>query len=197
MAQTKCIYRSVALEQGEIFSLPPGAELLYVSDPASIISSCDVDLPTTELQCYMFQALSDGKHFGNSTDFGIARIILDDIEVYIDPSQALLGGFYPTAVTQIANTIWNTFQSSPYSALLAAVQVGVNVWNDGDQFGIILKIPNIFTKIQIMIVDFNNYNLVSNNPPDNSIVYSIGVPVDCDITSSWTGSQAVVTRGTL
>jgi len=52
MAATSCIYKSVTMSAGETFVLPPGAELVSVSDIAALTSSCPEEFPTEELKCY-------------------------------------------------------------------------------------------------------------------------------------------------
>lgn len=53
MAGTTTIYKSVTLEPGEQFTLPPNSELIGASAPEQLDSTCD--LPTLEeLGCYAF-----------------------------------------------------------------------------------------------------------------------------------------------
>lgn len=52
MAATSCIYKSVIMGPGETFVLPPGAELVSVSDIGALTSSCPDEFPTEELKCY-------------------------------------------------------------------------------------------------------------------------------------------------
>lgn len=49
--ETNCIYRSITLTAGETFVLPPGAEVISVSDSAAVSSSCG-ELPVAETKCY-------------------------------------------------------------------------------------------------------------------------------------------------
>lgn len=49
---TTCIIRSVTLQPNEEFILPPGAELISVSDIGNITTTCNVD-NLEELQCYV------------------------------------------------------------------------------------------------------------------------------------------------
>jgi hypothetical protein len=51
-AETPCIYKSVTMSAGETFVLPPGAEIISVSDLGAITNSCPDPLPTEELSCY-------------------------------------------------------------------------------------------------------------------------------------------------
>jgi len=54
MATTSCIYQSVTLQPGEIFTLPPGAEVVSITDLASITSEDDcLDTSNLEaLECF-------------------------------------------------------------------------------------------------------------------------------------------------
>lgn len=47
-----CKYKSVTMTAGEVFVLPPGAEIISVSDLSAVTSSCPDPLPTEELSCY-------------------------------------------------------------------------------------------------------------------------------------------------
>lgn len=51
-ATTPCIYKSVTLQAGETFVLPPGAELISASSATAITSSCGDDIPVEETKCY-------------------------------------------------------------------------------------------------------------------------------------------------
>lgn len=60
---TTCIYKSVTLQQGETFVLPPGAELIGSTNESAITSSCDEEFDLEEIQCYTIQvqeSISDG-----------------------------------------------------------------------------------------------------------------------------------------
>ena len=54
MAIVNCIYRAVTLQAGESFVLPPGAELLGVSDIGNITSTCNTD-NLEEALCYTME----------------------------------------------------------------------------------------------------------------------------------------------
>lgn len=63
MAGTTCIYKSVTLQAGETFVIPPGGELIAASNTGSITSSCDEEFNLEETQCYTIQiqeSISDG-----------------------------------------------------------------------------------------------------------------------------------------
>lgn len=47
-----CIYKTVTLQAGEKFVLPPGAEIVSVSDTGAVESDCTADLPEAEMKCY-------------------------------------------------------------------------------------------------------------------------------------------------
>lgn len=51
---SNCIYKSVDMVAGEVFILPPGAEVIGVTND-SVTSSCGNDLPTVELACFYMQ----------------------------------------------------------------------------------------------------------------------------------------------
>lgn len=48
----KCIYKTIVLSAGETFVLPPGAEVVSVSNSSAISSSCPGDLPEVAIKCY-------------------------------------------------------------------------------------------------------------------------------------------------
>ena len=50
MATTKVIYKSITLQPGEPFTLPPGAVLVSADSPEDLESNCDQELE--ELACY-------------------------------------------------------------------------------------------------------------------------------------------------
>ena len=52
MASQNCIYKAVTMKAGEVFVLPPGAELISVTDANAVTSSCSDNLPEAELKCY-------------------------------------------------------------------------------------------------------------------------------------------------
>lgn len=54
MAGTTCIYKSVTLQAGETFVIPPGGELIGASNETAIVSSCDEEFNLEEIQCYGF-----------------------------------------------------------------------------------------------------------------------------------------------
>ncbi len=51
-ASSPCIYKSVTMAAGETFVLPPGAEIISVSDLGAITNSCPDPFPVEELKCY-------------------------------------------------------------------------------------------------------------------------------------------------
>lgn len=58
--QDNCIIKTITLSTGEVFVLPPGAEVVYVSDTNAVTSSCEEDLPTEDLLCYQLSwAITD------------------------------------------------------------------------------------------------------------------------------------------
>lgn len=67
MAVQNCIYKSVVLSAGETFVLPPGAEIITVSNLAAITSSCDDDLPQEELKCYRISWVTNIDPNGSKT----------------------------------------------------------------------------------------------------------------------------------
>lgn len=121
MASTKTIYKSVTLQPGEPFTLPPGAVLISAESPDDISSTCDIDLE--ELACYTFvfgNAASDGnnsqlfesetagksnvKVIGisvNGTDylFSSPQLSRDDDGRYLDPD--LINAINSTAAGQV------------------------------------------------------------------------------------------------
>jgi hypothetical protein len=55
---TNCIYRSVSLQVGESFTLPPGAEIVSATDLNSITSTCPLPDNLEALECYIFVLLA-------------------------------------------------------------------------------------------------------------------------------------------
>lgn len=132
MATTTTIYKSVLLQPGEQFTLPPGAELISASDTDSISSTCDIS-NLQGLNCYTFvfgNAGSDGndsqlfesetagesnvKAIGisvNGTDylFSSPQLSRDDDGRYLDPD--LINAINSTAAGQVLlNAIYGYWQ---------------------------------------------------------------------------------------
>lgn len=122
MATTTTIYKSVLLQPGEQFTLPPGAELISATDTDSITSTCDIS-DLQGLNCYTFvfgNAGTDGdqsqlfesetpdksnvKIIGISVDgidylFNSAQYSQDDDGRYLDPD--LINAINGTAAGQV------------------------------------------------------------------------------------------------
>lgn len=62
MATTNTLYKSINLESGEQFTLPPGAELISATNIAELESTCNLGT-LEDLNCYAFV-------FGNAEDDG-------------------------------------------------------------------------------------------------------------------------------
>ena len=73
-----CIIKSVTLFPGEVFTLPPGANVLFVDDPSIITSEC-TEIPTTPTECYVVMV--------NSSYDG------DGETEYLEPGKSLITGF--------------------------------------------------------------------------------------------------------
>ena len=55
---TNCIYRSVNLQAGESFTLPPGAEIVSATDINAITSTCPIPDNLESLECYVFVVMA-------------------------------------------------------------------------------------------------------------------------------------------
>ena len=52
-SQVICTYATVTLQPGEQFTLPPGAEIISVSNLANVSSSCEIPTNLETLACYI------------------------------------------------------------------------------------------------------------------------------------------------
>lgn len=66
-AAVPCIYKSITMTAGETFVLPPGAEIISVSDIGAITNSCPDPLPIEELKCYRIAWVSNIDPEGSKT----------------------------------------------------------------------------------------------------------------------------------
>lgn len=62
-----CKYKSVTMTAGEVFVLPPGAEVISVSDLGAVTSSCPDPLPTEEMLCYRISWVTNIDPEGSKT----------------------------------------------------------------------------------------------------------------------------------
>jgi hypothetical protein len=56
---SNCIYRSVSLQAGESFTLPPGAEIVSATDINAITSTCPIPDNLESLECYIIVLLAN------------------------------------------------------------------------------------------------------------------------------------------
>lgn len=63
----QCKYKSVTMTAGEVFVLPPGAEVISVSDLGAVTSSCPDPLPTEEMLCYRIAWITNIDPEGSKT----------------------------------------------------------------------------------------------------------------------------------
>ena len=77
MATTSCVYQSITLQPGETFTLPPGAEVVSVTDVTNIISENNcLDLTNVEeVECY-------GVIFGDSNPGGSETPVYNTVDIY-------------------------------------------------------------------------------------------------------------------
>lgn len=181
MAAITCIYKSVTLQAGETFVIPPGGELIGVSDAAAIVSSCDEEIPENEEVCYMFQFVFSGEDaMDEGCDRKLESISFDNIKVDFDTAlTCMCGTIGPCGYATMCDEVWNKLQASSIGPLIKGMASGVNEWNAGDQWTLILKMPNIFTNIIATFGDANNFTGEGNNV--NSKVTSIAKIVDCSL----------------
>ncbi len=85
MAGINCIYKSVTMSAGETFVLPPGAELISVSDIGAVTSSCPDPLPNVEMKCWKIrwvdnidpQSSGPGTLVSGATGIGAIPVLIE------------------------------------------------------------------------------------------------------------------------
>lgn len=119
MATTSCVYQSITLQAGETFILPPGAEVVSVTDVTNITSENDcLDLTNVEeVECY-------GVIFGDSNESGPSQpiVVYSTVNIYgfrIDDVD------YPFTTSFTANSsttaIVSAFNSTVFGPLITGV----------------------------------------------------------------------------
>jgi len=90
MASTNCIYKSVTMQAGETFVLPPGAVLISASS-ANVTSSCG-DIPIVEQKCWKIRWVlnkdTEGLHTYISPFIGPTGVNLPTINNAWDPEDS-------------------------------------------------------------------------------------------------------------
>ena len=173
-----CIYKSISLQNGEIFSLPPGAELLYVSDTDNVISSCDDELPNVQTQCYVFRPPMAGTDVDESQEFFLTSFKFDNLVININPGYGSgLGTCVTSAagvetnqefVERLANNIWGQLPNIPNAGIILGVKTryqDADTQPSGDIVEITINIPKIFTNVLMTISDVNNSGVTFDITP--------------------------------
>lgn len=164
-----CIYKSITLQAGEVFSLPPNAELLYVSDTDNVISSCD-DLPEIETQCYVFRTPMAGTDVDGPIENFVTAFKFDNLVITLDPSFNT-GGALGTCVTstgietpqefveRLANNIWSQLPLIVSGGIILGIKTRLqdaDTQPSGDIVEITINLPKIFTTVLMTINDADN-----------------------------------------
>ncbi len=115
-----CKYRSVTLAAGETYVLPPGAEIVSVSDLGALTSSCDEDFPTEELKCYTIAWVTNIDPEGSKTIKAL---------VTLPP----FGGGLGTAVVGVPNTggAWEDTDGDTAPITIDKISIGGNIIASG------------------------------------------------------------------
>lgn len=164
-----CIYKSITLQAGEVFSLPPNAELLYVSDTDNVISSCDDELPNVQTQCYVFRTPMSGTDVDESQEFFLTSFKFDNLVININPGYGSGLGTCVTSsdgvegpqefIERLANNIWGQLPNIPNAGIILGVKTryqNANTQPSGDIVEITINIPKIFTTVLMTINDADN-----------------------------------------
>ena len=110
--QDNCFIKSITLQAGEPFTLPPGATIISTDDPGSIEGDC-VDLTNLEtLECYCFQVLATEEAGGTDPVFkwnnvAVYGLFLSDSNTLYSFVPSYLTGIGPIQIN-IANYMYNT-----------------------------------------------------------------------------------------
>lgn len=163
-----CIYKSISLQNGEVFSLPPGAELLYVSDTDNVISSCDDELPNVQTQCYVFRTPMAGTDVDGPIENFVTAFKFDNLVININPGYGSGLGTCVTSVgvegpqefiERLANNIWGQLPNIPNAGIILGVKTryqDADTQPSGDIVEITINIPKIFTTVLMTINDADN-----------------------------------------
>lgn len=171
---TSCIYKSVTLSANEVYTLPPNAEVIYISDTTKIVDSCDRTFPTALKTCYRFRTPMRGNDVdvsgAGNLNFFIVGFKLDDITINIDQNYnySSTASQYGTAVestnaespadrftSRLANNIWYQLVNVTNGAIIAGVHTE---YTDSDQTGgdiveVFISVPDIFTNVSMLMID--------------------------------------------
>ena len=103
---TSCIYKSVTLQEGEVFVLPPGAEVISVSDDNNITSQAGcLNLDNLEtLGCYIARV-------GATDDEGEIRFFKEGVDTKIEGFY--LGDEYTSFASPYSPNEFNSYYDAP------------------------------------------------------------------------------------
>lgn len=172
MATTQpCIYKTITLAAGEDFSLPGDAEVLYVSDPASVTYSCG-DLPITETTCWTFNVPLPGADVDGSLEFWVTGFQLDNMQININRNYANYGSLGTTVgsnnsetpsgyVQRLCSNIWYQLSGVTNGGTILGMTVAYCDADSsgGDLVSIIVHVPDVFTDVRLLMVDTNTQNV--------------------------------------
>jgi hypothetical protein len=106
-----CVIKSVTLQPGEPFNLPPGAEILFATDIANLSSTCPIPDNLEELECYIISiaavSFNDRPPYNGDTGDG-------DITFWLRGIYAA-NQFYPKQLTAMENGV---FPMGEYSTFM-------------------------------------------------------------------------------
>lgn len=167
-----CSYQTVTLTTGQQFVLPPGAELIYVSDPAAYTSDADcAPAPTAGVTCYRFRAIFPGADVDGSIEDFVTGFILDDIQISINPFYTVYGALGTSTgsnntesaqdyVDRLGQNIWYQLSSVTNGSVIFGVKVTYTDadTSGGDMTDIFISIPDVFTNVLMTLVDTDTQN---------------------------------------
>lgn len=168
--------------------LPPGAELVFVSDPNSVTTTCDTPIPETTAKCYLFRFPLAGTTYNNPSpsddSFRAAKLYLDDVVISVDPPigdawcEGVLTETRNQFVNRLANQLWGQF------GVLGSPVLGLYVMSfqisDDDVNQMVISLPDIFSNVEL--------ELYTQDQDAGIVAVRVkGQIVDCD--SDWSSEE--------
>lgn len=126
------IVKTVTIEPGESFTLPPGAELIYTSDNSGLTSDCVLP-PEQDLNCYIFSVTVDNDdNTGHPMDESDA--IFDFVEV--------LGTQYPMnfTINRSTTSMFVELDNSLPEGLIEVTYVDRRIFDKRNQYYITVRV---------------------------------------------------------
>ncbi len=186
-----CVNTTKILGTGESYILPAGAELIFCSNDSALVAedNCVEIPPTPPIVCYMFQHMFSGSNANDETcDRGVETFNYNGWGVGFNSANTRLCG--PNMCYNIAAEMWSKIQADTnFAALVVGLSVHREQWDNGDQFGIKIRMYDLGVDPPIVgFIDVNNYNLLGNENPNYARVQSIGTIVDCGVQTVMSGA---------